>query len=383
MMTLKTAVCVLVMFSASALAQAQSNSPANEPASSSERPILELDLRKYGYKPSAGGRRDYLSFAFADNDEVVFAWTTFDNPGVAQNSGPLTASVSHLHALLLNTLTGETKDRGDWPSTSHIATINPVGAQKFLICTGNTIQLLTHDFKTIKEQSLPRTRPCSGNRISPSRQTFSIDLGSGRDSLQTLMDAESFQPVGSWSLEDAIDVHFTDKLLFGNCRPDFKACIRGFDENWRPFRPAELDELAKGLKYRSGLFINDSTMSMLDVGGSELAVVTLTGDLVLRAALPKNYSYSRETISTGGKRFAFVETVTRGSLSLDWLWREDFRVAVYDLVQRQVIYTRKVRSGSPWVPPFEDVKNIIALSPDGTLLAIEVDGHLEVFRIQP
>jgi hypothetical protein len=59
----------------------------------------------------------------------------------------------------------------------------------------------------------------------------------------------------------------------------------------------------------------------------------------------------------------------------------DYRVVVYDLGQRTAVYVRKVRGGSPWIPPFEEHRNRIALSPDGTLLAILDDGVVDVYQL--
>ena len=58
----------------------------------------------------------------------------------------------------------------------------------------------------------------------------------------------------------------------------------------------------------------------------------------------------------------------------------DDHVVVYDLRQKAAIYTRKVKGGSAWIPPFEHM-NRIALSADGTLLAILSDGLIEVYKL--
>jgi hypothetical protein len=59
---------------------AQTQSQDKEPVSSQQRPLLEIDLRKYGFTPLANGRRDFLSLTFVDDSHLVFAWTTLDNP---------------------------------------------------------------------------------------------------------------------------------------------------------------------------------------------------------------------------------------------------------------------------------------------------------------
>ena len=58
----------------------------------------------------------------------------------------------------------------------------------------------------------------------------------------------------------------------------------------------------------------------------------------------------------------------------------DDHVVVYDLGEKKAIYTRKLNGGSPWIPPFE-LRNRVALSADGTLLAILGDGIIEIYQL--
>jgi hypothetical protein len=96
--------------------------------------------------------------------------------------------------------------------------------------------------------------------------------------------------------------------------------------------------------------------------------------------LPRNFLVERIATSTGGERFAYIETQWRGSRALDMSSDFDDHVVVYDLAQKKAIYTRKVQGGSPWIPPFE-YRNLIALSTDGTLLAILHNGIIQVYQL--
>ncbi len=189
--------------------------------------------------------------------------------------------------------------------------------------------------------------------VSPSRRFFSTKTGVD----YSLIDAESFQPLAKWSSKEAVHVHFTDTLLAGICTPDFDLCIREFHQPWHPIRVAGIKQHLEAFRYQGPTFVNDSTFVMAE--GSELKVVTLEGAMLFSANLPKKFSFARIATSTGGKRFGYIETELRGSTALDMYSDFDDHMVAYDLGQKKAIYTRKVKGGFPWIPPFEHDSNCI------------------------
>lgn len=360
------------------LVRAQTKSQGFEPALSRVPPVLEMDLRKHGYRTYLSGGRDSLSLAFTDRNDIVFAWTTVDDSSVDKKIGLLPTAASHLHALLLDARTGRKKDGREWPASSFYATIHPVGKEKFLICTGKSIQLLSPDFDVIRVQAIPRSNSCIGGDVSPSRQSFSINTGVGNNYQPTLFDAESFAPIAKWSRE-ARGVRFTDTLLVGTCSPQFKLCIRKSNQPWEPFHFAETDEPVRDNPYKLPFFVNDSILAIVRAG--EMAVVTVEGALLFRVALRNGLG--NPATSTGGERFALIESKSRGltNEALDmYAFPSDDHVVVYSLHERMAIYTRKVKGTSPW-SPWVVHRNRLALSPDGTLLAVLDDGMLAVYQL--
>jgi hypothetical protein len=192
-----------------------------------DRPLLELNLRHYGYKPRSAGRSDFLSLGFVDAHHILFGWTTFDRSNGTEKIGPFTPAPSHLHALIFDTSSGETENGDNWPTSTFLATISSVDKDKFVICTGDTVQLLSRKFDLIRKLTLSRFNPCDADNLSPSRQSFSIDSGKGHRVKRTVLDVDTLRPMATWSSE-AVNVHFTDTLLAGNCRPDFEPCVREF-----------------------------------------------------------------------------------------------------------------------------------------------------------
>lgn len=357
------------------LVSAQTKSQPIEPEPSRDRPLLEIDLRKYGYEPHGNGARmEPLSLAFTQSNDLLVAWTTTDESQSKKEIRSTTPIPSHLHGLIVDPRTGQKERGGEWPSRYLHASITPVGKDMFLICARDEIQLLSHDFVTVQDQVLSPPNTCQGMRISPNRHSFSTRTGTEYN----LIDAESFQPVAEWSSKEAIDVHFTDSLLVGVCRPDIGLCIRRFDQDWQPLRAVGVLQRPQALGHQGTAFVNDSTLAIANAG--EMTVVTLEGAMLFRVNLPKKFSFARIATSTDGNRFAYIETKLRGSKALDMYSNLDDHVVVYDLGPKTAVYARKVNGGSLWIPPFEH-RNQIALSSDGALLAILDNGILEVYSL--
>jgi len=360
------------------LVSGQTNFQSIEPEPSRDRPLLEIDMRKYGYKPHRSGADDWLSLAFTQSNDILVAWTTSDGPYSRTQIRSTTLVPSHLHALVLDARTGQKERAGEWPSRYLQATITPVGKENFLICAGDEIRLLSNDFTTARDQVLSGPTDCGRMRASPSRRSFSFPTATKSGAENNLIDAESLQPLTEWSSREASNVDFTDSLLVGICRPDFDLCKREFNQDWQPIHPAGIEKSLKSFRIQGPFFVNDSTLTIAE--GGEITVVTLEGVMLFRVNLPKKFSFARIATSTGGKWFAYVEAELRGSRGLDMSSDFDDHIVVYDLDQRKAIYTRKVKGGSPWVPPFEH-RNRFALSSDGTMLAILDNGIIDVYQL--
>ena len=342
---------------------------------SAGRPLLEVDLRSYGYKSHVRGTRDYWSIAFVANDDLVLGWTTFDGSDAGKKTGYLTAAPSHLHAVVLNARTGQKKLVRDWAVSTFYANIHPVAKDDFLICTGNAISILSQDFNLIRELALPRFGPCTANEVSPSGRFFSIDSGSGKQFQRSVMKTESLTPVTTWS-NDARNVHFSDSSLVGNCAPIGELCVRKFESSWAPFTLSGVDRLTSVL-----CFVDDSELVLRTRNG--LAVVTADGNPVFQVNLESKKSIGETTCSSGGQRFAAVQMRMRGVTNevLDMhAFPSDDEVVVYDLLEHNAIYMRKIKGTSPW-PPFAEHRNRIAISSDGALLAVLDDGILSVYEL--
>lgn len=365
---------VLLLVVVAPFVSGQENSQPIEPASSRERPLVAVDVRKFGYKPRGSGLVDPLSLAFTESNQLLVAWAASDDSRNWTKEPSTTPAPSHLHSVVLDARTGEVEHSGEWPSRYVHAIITPVGKEHFLICAVDEIRLLSNDFTTIRDQFLPAPVTCRGMRLSPSRHSFS--LTSGLD--HHVMDAESFQPLAEWSSKDATHVIFTDALLVGACGPDFDLCTREFNQQWQPSTVVGMKQSLKMYGTVGPTLLNDTALSIAN--GGKMVVVTLEGSILLHVTLPRKFLFARIATSTGGNRFAYIEAELRGSRALDMSSDFDDHIVVYDLTEKKAIYTRKVNGGSLWIPPFEHW-NRIAVSADGTLLAILDDGIIEIYQL--
>ncbi len=377
----------LVLSGAVIVCGARAQSPEQFP--SEDRALLELNLRRFGYDASNATKRLQKFVDFTDASHLAVAWVTLDDPTLADKTGPLTARPAHLHVLVLDAKTGEKADVQAWPTPS--THVRFLGARdgKFLTCTGSVLRLFSPSFEVIQEQHLPNDRACqgpSGNGawgipqwgISPSRRTLLLSSASGKVYDDTLLEVETFAVDGSWT--DAFRLwSISDHWLLGSCGQRQEVCIKRIHEPRRLFQSTGSGGKMNGFSF-STRFVNDDTLVM---GWNKITVVTVDGTQLFQVELPKKRSIEGTVTSSGGERFAVIEDRERGltskTLDMDAFPSND-RAVVYSVPERRAVFSVKVKGTSPW-PPWETHANRLALSADGTLLAIIDGGTLKVYRL--
>jgi len=364
-------------------ALAQTRQPDKQPATSQQRPLPEIDLRKHGFKPLASGRRDSLSLDFVDDSHIVFAWTTLDNPAADKKTKAKRNAVpSHLHAIFLDAHTGQKQDQRQWPSSSLSAWLQSIGEGQLLTCTGNAVRLLSREFKTLREQSITGANPCIRLQVSPSKRSFSVADAPGMNVSHTLMDTETFAPQAKWDA-DVKNVAFTDTLLIGNGKSDDTLLIRKLNQPWEPFHFTTMEQHTQASRPERASFVSDSTLLIETV--KELFVVSVNGSVLFRIDLPDKLFVGARVTSIGGETFALREMRLRGlrNENLDmYPFASDDTLVVYSVATRMAIYSIKLKGLSPW-PTWapHDYTNQLALSPTGRLIAVVNDGILKIYQI--
>jgi hypothetical protein len=358
-----------------------------DPSLSKDAPVLEIDLGKFGYDTSSSTKRLPKFVDFTSVNQLALSWLTFDDPSVAQNTGPLTARPAHLHVLVLDALTGRKLGLQEWSTPSTAVRFLGVRDGKFLTCTGNVLRLFSPSFEVIREETLPSDRACfnpflsEGWGLTPSRRYLLLSSFSAQSYRNSLFDLDTFVAVANWT-EKRRTNDISDHWLVACCGQQGEVCIRGMDQStWQPFQSDGLDKQMNDFKLKSPLFVNDRTLVI--EAGNEMAVVEVDGKVLFHARLPKKRSFGRPVRSSGGERFAIIENRLRGltNETLDmYAFPSNDRIVVYSIPDRRAIYAVKVKGASPWAP-WEIHRNQVALSPDGVLLAVASDSVLRVYRL--
>ena len=357
-----------------------------EPILSKDRPLVEIDLHRFGYDTSSDTRRLQKFVDFTDASHLAVAWLTLDDPS-NEKIGPLSKKPAHLHVLVLDATTGEKVGVREWSTPS--TPVRFLGGRdgKFLTCTGNLLRSFSPSFEMVKEQDLHNDRACANQfpwnahwGLSPSRRSLLISHHSGQFYQNTLLDTDTFSAVASWT--DAVPIeNISDHWLLGSCGQKREACVRGIRDAWRPFQSTGTGKKTNDF----GLFTRFVSDNMVVQGGpwwAKGSVVTVEGALLFQMEPPTNRYFEAVATSDGTDKFAVIEDRKNGRIRevLDMGDRLNDRALVYSIREQRAIYAVKVKGDSFWTPS-ESHRNTLALSPDGPFLAVLDGANLKVYRL--
>ena len=347
-----------------------------EPRLATDKAIRRIDLENLGFRPKEARRWYHLSLDFADGNHVVLGANTSDVHK--------TRWTADLDVVVFDLSTGLETSSHHWQS-SRGTLVNGVGGGRLLICTGKELGLYSWTFSPIWERALDS--PVCGLGVSPSRRSFSFRLSLADQSV--LMDVLTLSPRASWTNE-AEAIQFTDTMLAGNCGAGRELCTRSLTGPWETLEVTGMNQRMNGAPRKVRSFVNDSTV--LITAGHEIALVALRprvsghgpdGLVLFYISLPERVLLGAVATSIAGSRFAVLERKMRGlsNPAADlYPFPSDDRAVVYSVKDGSAIYVRKLRGTSPWTP-WDEHENAIALSPDGTLLAIADDKTLSVYAL--
>jgi len=356
-----------------------------EPPLSKDRPLVEIDLHQFGYDASSANRRLQKFADFTDASHLALGWLTLDDPRDGK-TGPLSSKAAHLHVLVLDAKTGERAGAHSWstPSASIRFLVGRDG--EFLTCAGNVLRLFSPSFVVMRERVLSNDHACQNSHpwdtrwgISPTKKSLLLSYPSQAGYQDKLLDVQTFSVVADWAEEHVI-WSISDDWLAAPCGQKQQICIREIDKPWRLFQPDGLDKPMDSAWLYNGLFVSNTALVM--ERGNEMRVITSGGTQLFQVELPKNWTLEAAIPSMAGERFALIENKNRGSnnAALDMYFFSHDRAVVYSIAERRVIYAVKVRGDSLWTP-WESHRNKLALSPDGSLLAILDGANLKVYRL--
>jgi len=352
------------------------------------QPIQSLDLHKFGYLHPVTERdlRAYTflqdSVAFLDDGTLAVSfYRKNDQPGLSRRDGTPGSEVL-FHSVLLDPVAGSVKSERTWGNAGNSNALLPLENGSLLIQDGEWVKVYSREMKEIASKRLeypgdilPRFAVSASGRSLYEFQDWydakrgwltRIDL---LDSAPLATKTSKVTPGHQYeTVSDTRVVYFPTAAGWA---------LRLFVYNIDESSPAKSPELfgpnsstAKDLsqsRCKSATFIDN-------------AILAITGDcpsvMLIRSAEEFDGIHSPEyrigeqiRPSRGGQRFVFSRTRMKERPShITYL-----EVCIYDLAKRRLVFTAAVF-------PLPQQKFAFAISPDGSLLAVQTDGLVRVWR---
>jgi len=412
----------LICVACCVLSRAETEAPSMAKGQWSETPIWQLDLRPFGYGsaskiPMLPRYREAVERIFFTSDDVLTA--TFVTPvadtSPAVGSRPRRAAAWRLHAVFIEATTGRVRTTKEWPIASPKCQVLPVAGGALLLFAPDRLVLYSPDLEPAKELPLPAFKLTNEDipkvLQSASRKTILLKYYSDENSVSSQgwftghydfmwIDAQSLNVVLSWrqdagentwhgpeyvnALGGSVDTISDGEIAWG---VNGAILIRRLDQPWRLIcylRP----ECSTPQFVSNENLLTFFNMRAFPKSDDAVAVLREDGSLLLKdqIACRENDLLGRPVVSADGRRFALLVYSEGGEIDfMDFHLRSARQtlrdVRVFDIPSRHWVYSlqakKKIKgiAGDPF--PLQG----LALSPDGSQMAILTGDVLEVFRL--
>ena len=371
----------------------RAQSPKPKQTTAHDAPLWTIDLRQFGYERwlRKNTRPFPVGVDFTDADHIAVAWTMPDTPHEAKEKA-LAPAPAHLNVVILDAKTGQKQNKAEWPTVARYFStplLFGIPDRKLLTCSENHLRLLSPSLRIVQEMQLPSHASCLNVHFqpSPSRRTVLVSIPSELGRNEELLDVETLSVLSGWNQERTSKeassngiISISDHWAVGYCGGPSELCLRRSGEDWQPFHPTGFDIHMIGHQRIPSSFVNDST---LVVTRQVAAVATVDGTILFEIVPPHDHVLLSPVTSAGGSHFAMIENRFRGlkSQPLDMSpFVANDRALIYSIKERRCVVSIKLKGTSPW-SPWDVHDNYLALSPDGTSLAVVSDGVLKTYTL--
>jgi len=353
------------------------------------QPILSLDLRTFGYlRPIA--ERDFRAYDFL-RDSVAFLdggiltvsfYRKNDHPGLSRRDDTPGSEVV-FNSVLLDPMTGSVRGQRTWGNAGNWNALLPLENGSFLIQDDEWVKVYSGEVKEIASKRLevpgdllPRFSVSpSGHSLYEFQDWYDAHRGwlTRIDLLdQTTLVTKQSKVTPGHQYETVSDnqvvylpTAFKDPRQLFVYRIDDSAPAKHpelFDQN------SSTAKLLSKSGCESARFINNGVLVIS--GGCPSLILIRSGEKVVEIDSPEYRIGGEIRPSSGGERFAFSRTRMKERPSrITYL-----ELCVYDLAVGGIVFTTAVS-------PLPEHKFAFAISPDGSLLALQMDGLLRVWRL--
>jgi hypothetical protein len=296
-----------------------------------------------------------------------------------------------LQAVFLDSVSGKVTASRKWPSDSRNASVIATLHGKFVTQTGNELTLYNSNLEEIKSINLPPSSSQFEWHATPSSTGENILLRMGQESKQSLFSwmwikTQTLDVVHSWEAQPEGYVSITDDRLALNTVCTHIGCDPSKLEITTLSTGSTIEEPSES---RTIYWVNDDEIFMPGDPRSEInphmpaRLIRAGGEILYTETQLSGGSkwWSPPIRSSEGKRFVVPGLIIIGAHpSVDISGHTEFRsVLVYDLPSHGQPYVLEVKGAN-----IKDLRpNNIALSPDGSQLAILSNTIVRVFQLPP
>jgi hypothetical protein len=276
---------------------------------------------------------------------------------------------------------GKVRDTKEWSITRARGGVIAAGDGRFAVLTPGLIALYSQSLELVKDFKLSSDQQSHlwNLNASPTGKTILAEYLDRERSFEWI-DVDSLQPHDTWS-GSLPSVSISDKELAFSRSPYIKS--KGYTVHEVLIRPRDGPErtlcrvvVGQGDSCGYPKFLSNDLLALWMPHGFRV-VPTTGGEALLMATLRDDEWLGLPLYpSADGRRFAVTIWEHKGgSAFLDISSHSVLkRILVYDLPSRQAVYTLAAKQ--------QKIKDMsgVALSPDGSLMAILTDGFVEVYR---
>jgi hypothetical protein len=323
------------------------------------------------------------SLWFLDNNTIVATFVTREGkPSLSSRDNPDANLPLRLRAVFLDAGTGKITAAQAWPTESRFAAIVATADGKFVTETGTTLTLYSSDAKELRKLSLPPIQEglywswlAHASPTGRSILFLKPALMTTAPTPWIWVDTDSLQIVRSWEETQSGWVGISDDTIgmtactisLSHCDPNVE--VRALATDWK--RIASIQQQREVLPK----FVNRDTLFL---SGVPWRLLRTDGTFVFTESAPSEGDIPLP--SAGGQRFVVPFFKLTGAFpSLDIGGHGVLKtISVYDAPFHERSYKLTV-SG----PKFNSLSAHLALSPDGSLLAILQNESVYVFQLPP
>lgn len=357
-------------------------------------PVWRVDLHSLGYggykMPHEFPSRSVLEpLGFLSNKVLITSFLAREAVTELPRRGQAEANLPvKLHALFFGAATGDILPAKQWsvPDPNSVDIV-PTREGRFILIMRNRLTLYSQDLQPLRELTLFSPPGPSGDilviRRSPEGGSLLVVYLRG-DKRINWIEASDLKVLGSWSgpltpatVSDGDLAQMQERYVKPGDFTTHEVSIRGVDGPWRTVCRVRLGldpENACG----SPEFISNDVLALL-MSHSLTLIPAVGGHVLLREKFREDEWVGRPHSSADGNRLAVpVVSHKGGSALFDTNFHSVLkRIMVFDLQSRQWIYTLDAKR--------QKIKTLsgLALSPDGSLMAILSEGVVQVYRLPP